>query len=116
MNEALFPRLAGFSLRPQGEGPPTGTARDGARDGTPVPVSDRGEGPPEGRPVPRFSDRMPLVRWGLILLVPALALILLGVFAPLSLGIRLLLEGVGAIAWVSGFLLLLALARSDRET
>jgi len=92
----LCHRYAVFSLR----APPAG-----ASSASPTPLV---------RTAPRFSDRRTLARWGIVLLVPATALVLLGgtLVAAHPAGWDLIIGGVVALG--TGAVLLLAFGRPER--
>jgi len=53
-------------------------------------------------PAPRFSDRRTFLKWGTVLLVPALALLFFGAFATESPGVRLAFLAAGGTVLLGG--------------
>lgn len=73
-----------------------------------------GEGPLTGRAVPRFNDRRPLARWGVLLIVPAVVLMLFGVLLQVPTNTELLLVVAGALVLCAGAALLIGFSLPDR--
>jgi hypothetical protein len=85
-----------------------------ASAGTTRPSQGTGIGPTTGETTPRFTDRRPLARWGVLLMVPAMVLILSGVLLRLSTPSELVLAAVGVGLLCVGTALLLAFSLPDR--
>jgi hypothetical protein len=106
----LCRRFGVFSLKgTKGE---DGGATPGAASGSGTGGALEFPGAPEA--VPRFDDRRPLVRWGALLLVPAMLLTLAGVLLSLPMVTRLLLVAGGVIVLGVGSALMIGFSLPDR--